>query len=484
MHYELIVLLGSVHLHCIVENIRKIIQKSLPCLAWFNQRKSVVKRICIILFFSVFLSSHLAASEVLTMRERSALIDTILQDRLQNLLPKLMSRENIDMWVLISREYNEDPVLKTMLPSTWLSARRRTILVLFNPGEGKPIERLAVARYNVDTMFKKAWDKEKQPNQWQRLVTLIKQKDPQKIGINTSTHFALADGMTVTEWKEFNEVLDDHTRGKIVSAEALSVAWLETRSEMEMEVYPSLIKMGHKLIARAFSNEVVKPGETTTDDVVWWLREQSRSMKLINWFHPTVSIQRASAEKFDHIKAFTKSADPQVIQPGDLLHVDFGLTYLRLNSDQQQHAYVLREGETDAPEYLKKALGNANRLQDIFTQNFAEGKTGNEVLKQSRQQAIKEGIKPSIYTHPIGYHGHAAGTTLGMWDSQGGVPVQGDYPLHLDTAYSIELNAATFIKEWNKEIRIMLEEEAFFDSTGVHYLDGRQQQFHLIKSSN
>ena len=128
-----------------------------------------------------------------------------------------------------------------------------------------------------------------------------------------------------------------------------------------------------------------------------------------------------------------------------MLHVDFGLVYLRLHSDQQQHGYILKAGETDAPDYLKKAFKNANRLQDIFTANFALGRTGNEVLKLSREQAIQEGIKPAIYTHPIGYHGHAAGTTLGMWDSQGGVPVQGDYPLHYDTAYSIELNAATFI---------------------------------------
>ena len=160
--------------------------------------------------------------------------------------------------------------------------------------------------------------------------------------------------------------------------------------------------------------------------------------------------------------------------------MDFGLTYLRLNSDQQQHAYVLRENETDAPDYLKQALKNANRLQDIFTANFKLGRSGNEVLAMSRKQAIEEGIKPSIYTHPLGYHGHAAGTTLGMWDSQGGVPVQGDYPLQANTAYSIELNAATFIEEWGKEVRIMLEENAFFDGEKVEYMDGRQTELHVI----
>lgn len=438
-------------------------------------------KIAVILIL-VFCSSALAQPNILPMRERAELINQILDDRLQNLLPSLMRREGIDMWVLISREYNEDPILKTMLPANWLSARRRTILVLFDPGEGQPIERLAVARYAVDSLFRKSWDKELQPNQWDSLVKIIEQKQPKTVAVNKSEHFALADGITATEYEEFSQTLAKHNKTKLVSSEKLAIAWLETRSEMEMQVYPGLIELGHQVIAEAFSNKVVKPGVTSTDDIVWWLREKVLDLRLQTWFHPSVSLQRSSNEKFDHLKAFSESPKTQIIMPGDLLHMDFGLTYLRLNSDQQQHAYVLKPGETDAPQYLKKALANANRLQDIFTANFKQGRTGNDVLKMSRQQAIKEGIKPSIYTHPIGYHGHAAGTTLGMWDSQGGVPVQGDHPLHFNTAYSIELNAATFIPEWKKEIRIMLEEQAYFDQSGVNYLAGRQTQFHLIKS--
>ena len=430
----------------------------------------------------IFSVNVFALPNVLPMRERAQLINQILDDRLQNLLPSLMRREGIDMWVLISREYNEDPILKTMLPANWLSARRRTILVLFDPGEGKPIERLAVARYAVDSLFRKSWDKEKQPNQWDSLVKLIKQKQPKKEAVNKSEHFALADGITATEYEEFSQALEKQSSSGLVSSEKLAIAWLETRSEMEMQLYPNLIKLGHQVIAQAFSNHVVKPGVTTTDDVVWWLRERVLDLRLQTWFHPTVSLQRSNVDKFDHLAAFSKRPEAQIIMPGDLLHMDFGLSYLRLHSDQQQHAYVLKPNETDAPAYLKNALANANRLQDIFIANFKQGRTGNEVLQISRQQAVKEGIKPSIYTHPIGYHGHAAGTTLGMWDSQGGVPIQGDYPLHFNTAYSIELNAATFIPEWKKEIRIMLEEEAYFDQSGVNYLDGRQTQFHLIKS--
>ena len=278
------------------------------------------------------------------------------------------------------------------------------------------------------------------------------------------------------------EALPTKYQNRVISAEELAIGWLETRSALEMQYYPKLAEIGHNLIATAFSNEVVTPGETTTEDVIWWLRDQSTKLGVSNWFHPSVSIQRADNEEFSQLKAFSKRAGKNIIQPGDLIHVDFGITYLRLNTDQQQHAYVLKPGEENAPAGIIEALASANRLQTILTDNFETGRTGNEILKLSREQAIEEGIKPSIYTHPLGFHGHAAGPTIGMWDAQEGLPVKGDYPLYPDTAYSIELNAASYIPEWDKEIRIMLEEDAYFDGKKVKYLDGRQTKLHLIHS--
>lgn len=435
----------------------------------------------IFILLTLFSFSALANS-VLSMKERSALIDTILEQRFSDVLPGIMEREGIDMWVLMSREYNEDPVLKTMLPSTWLAARRHTMLVIYNPGDGRPLEKLAVARYAVGSLFKKAWDKEAQPDQWQALKHIIESRNPTKIAINTSDAFALADGMTSTEYNRFMATLSDEFKRRVVSGEMLVIGWLETRSELEMKHYPALAQIGHSLIATAFSNEVITPNVTTTDDVVWWLRDQTRALGLTNWFHPTVSIQRKDSEVFDQISAFSKRPSENIIRPGDLIHVDFGITYLRLNTDQQQHAYVLKPGEKDAPASLKNALKAGNQLQDILTSNFKVGRTGNTILNMSRQQAIEQGITPAIYTHPLGFHGHAAGPTIGMWDAQEGVPIKGDYPMFAQTAYSIELNAASFIEKWNKEIRIMLEEDAFFDGKSVTYLDNRQTEFHLIHS--
>ncbi|MGA0012361.1 MAG: M24 family metallopeptidase [Flavobacteriaceae bacterium] len=415
---------------------------------------------------------------ILPMRERAKVINELLEDKIENYLPKLMSDTGIDMWVVVSREYNEDPVIKTLLPAEWLAARRRTILVFFNTG--KQIETIAVARYDVGSAFKSAWDKEKQPDQWARLRELVEERNPKSIGINQSEHFGLADGIVATDKEALLEALGPKFAKRVVSAEKLAIAWLETRTAKEMAIYPHIERISHNIIAEAFSEKVITPGVTTTEDVVWFMRDKVRALGLQTWFHPTVDIQRADPERFDHLRTFSKRPDTQVIMPGDLLHCDFGITYLRLNTDQQQHAYVLRAGESDAPEYLKQALAVGNRLQDIFTNHFKEGRSGNEVLAMSRAQAIDEGITPSIYTHPIGYHGHAAGTTLGMWDSQGGVPYTGDYPLHLYTAYSIELNATVFIKEWDKDVRIMLEEEAFFDENGVRYIDGRQEQLIVV----
>lgn len=417
---------------------------------------------------------------ILPLQQRAAVQDRWLEERIQTVLPDLMRREGIDMWVIAAREYNEDPVIETMLPATWMAARRRTVLLVFDPGQGKELETLAIARYDVGKSFKKAWDPQEQPDQWGRVAELIRERDPQKIGLNTSTVFALADGLSHSEYEGLRAALPAKYQKRLVSAERLAVGWLETRTPSEMQVYPQIVRIAHKIIAEGFSEKVIQPGVTTTDEVVWWFRERVAGLKLDAWFHPTVSVQRADPENFDHLRSFSNRPEGEVILPGDLLHVDFGITYLGLNTDTQQHAYVLKVGETDAPEVLKEAFVTGNRLQDILTDAFVSGHSGNEILKNALTQADREGIKATIYTHPIGYHGHAAGPTIGLWDQQGGVPGGGDYPLYPNTAYSIELNAAVMIPEWQKEIRIMLEEDAYFDGEKVYYIDGRQQELLLI----
>lgn len=415
---------------------------------------------------------------ILSLQEQGEVRDRWLQERAEIVLPELMRREGIDMWLLISREYNEDPVLMTMLPSFWLSARRTTMLMIYDTGEA--IETLACARYNVGELFTKAWDKEEQPDQWQRLVELIEERQPEKIAVNRSEHFGLADGLSSYHYDKLMSVLPKTYQERVVTGERLAIGWLETRTPSEMAVYPQICRIAHEIIAEGFSEQVIQPGVTTTDDVVWWYRDRIQELGLTAWFHPTVDVQRADPESFDHLRAFSKRPDQQVIQPGDLLHVDFGITYLGFNTDTQENAYVLRPGETEAPAYLQAAFEKGLRLMDFLTQEYRTGRSGNEILADALRKSKAAGLQPSIYTHPIGYHGHGAGPTIGLWDQQGGVPHKGDYPLYPNTAYSIELNTAVEIPEWGKTIRMMMEEDAYFDGEQVRYIDGRQTKLLLI----
>ncbi|MDX1396594.1 MAG: M24 family metallopeptidase [Gemmatimonadota bacterium] len=418
---------------------------------------------------------------ILPLRQRAAVVDRLLERRLDTVVPEVMRREGVDMWIIAAREYNEDPVIETMLPATWMAARRRTVLILYDRGGDRPVERLAVARYDIGP-FPRAWDPESQPDQWARVAEVIAERDPRRIAVNRSSTFALADGLTDTEHDAFLDALPRMYRERVVPAERLAIGWLETRTPEEMEIYPQIVRIAHRIIAEGFSSAAIQPGVTTTEDLVWWYRERILDLRLETWFQPSVSVDRhRTADDARDAGDFSSRPEENVIRPGDLLHVDFGITYLRLNTDTQQHAYVLRPGETDAPAGLKAALAVGNRLQDILTENFVAGRSGNAILAGALTRARLDGIDATIYTHPIGFHGHAAGPTIGLWDQQGGVPGRGDYPLFPNTAHSIELNAAVDIPEWDGQtIRVMLEEDAFFDGESTWYIDGRQTELWLI----
>ena len=431
------------------------------------------------IILAVLLCQFTFAQEILNLKDRATLIEKIQKDRLDNLLPELMSKNGIDMWIIITREYNEDPIIKTLLPPTWLNARRRTILVFSFDESTKKTESVAISRYNFGKNIKSIWDKEKNPNQMLALKDYIDKVNPKKIGLNYSENFALIDGISKSDYELFYSSISNDIKQRIVSAENLGIQWIETRTKLEKEIYKDLVSITQNIINEAFSNKVIEPGKTTTDDVVWWMREKVLELKLKTWFHPTVDVQRN--EQSD-LYAFDGKSKYDIIQPGDLVHCDFGISYLTLNTDCQQIAYVLKSDEKEAPEFLTKALKDANKLQDILTSEFELDKTGNEILLNSLKIAKEKGLDPQIYTHPLGTFGHSAGTTIGMWDSQGGVPIKGDVLMKYNTVYAIELNNKSFIKDWNKEVRIMLEEAGLFEENGFKYINGRQEEILLINS--
>jgi len=369
-----------------------------------------------------------------------------------------------------------------MLPATWLNARRRTILVFYRDKEKNTIEKLAVARYNVGSNILSAWDKEKEPDQWKRLMQLIEERNPKTIGLNFSKDHNIADGLDKTDYDGFLTNLPKKYHKRIRSAEQLAVRWIETRTAREMVIYEQLVAITHNIIAEAFSDKVITPGVTTTADVVWWMRQKVTDMGLNTWFHPTVDVQRTSEEGVGHLYPFSGRPEDMVILPGDLLHCDFGITYLRLNTDCQELAYVLKPEENKAPDFLVNGLKDGNRVQDFLTGNMIAGRTGNEILAKSLSDAKNVGLRPAIYTHPLGSYGHSAGTTIGMWDAQGGVFKDDgeNYPLNQNTVYAIELNTTITIPQWKRDIRIMLEEAGFYGENGFRYVGGRQTALLLI----
>lgn len=400
--------------------------------------------------------------------------DALLERRLDIIVPEIMERDGFDAWVLIAREYNEDPVLQTMLPSTWLrTARRRTILVFTRGGHS----RTAISRYPVGS-FPSVWDPATQPDQWEALAEQLSNVDG-PIGVNVSSTFALADGLTLSEYDGLVSALPDQVASHLTGGENLAIGWLETRLEEEVGEFRAACAAAHGLLRRALSNEVITPGTTTTEDIAWWLRHSLSDAGFGTWFQPGVTLQRQGDDSLA-----TPADGPQnrTIEPGDLVHIDFGIVTDGYHTDQQQHAYVLRDGETVAPASLTNGLSHANRLQDILMSKMDVGRTGNEVLAAALSDARNEDIHPIIYTHPLGLHGHAAGATIGLWDNQGMVDGAGDYPISLHTAWSIELAVEIDVPEWDGQtIRIMLEEDAFLDKGGVRFLDGRQSELWLIE---
>lgn len=414
----------------------------------------------------------------MSLQKQAELRNMWLKDRLDNILPEIMRQDGLSMWIVSAREYNEDPVLMSLLPEPAMSARRRTLLVFAFDADGK-FRKMSLDRYGYPGYYEQMWDpaQESQANALQRVVNEL---NPKNIGLNMSALSGLADGLSHCEYDGIMGTLGSKLARRVRSAERVAVGWVETRSPAELSCYPMLVDMGHQLIRELYSRDVIKPGITTTDEAVWWLRERMQQMGVRAWFQPTVEVQYPGVN-LAPAPGMDKNPPRKLILPGDLVHVDVGFNALGLCTDQQQMAYVLKPGETDAPAGLKNALAQGTRMQEIVMEQMRLGRTGNTVLKAAREQAFTEWIQPSVYSHPLGTYGHSAGTVIGMWDNQQNVPGLGDHPLHDNTCYSIELNVQVTVPEWDHQYaRIALEEDAVLRGGNVEWLAGRQTELHLI----
>jgi Xaa-Pro aminopeptidase len=420
-----------------------------------------------------------------TLREQAAIRQAWLVERLETVLPPLMREHGVAMWVIPMREYNEDPVFRGLVAPTTFAARRRSVYIFLDRGPEQGVERLAIGgtsqggAYHVLQATERALDGRPRefwgPDQWRVVSEAIRERNPRNIAVNISQAHNFADGLTAGEWEQMQAALGPELTGRVVRAEHLALDFLAIHVPAMDSVYRELEVLVHRLIATAFSNAVITPGVTTTADVVWWFRQALNDRGLETWFQPSVSVQRRGVEMAD-------STAP-VIQRGDVLHCDFGLIGLGLSTDTQHMGYVLREGETRVPEGLERALANANRLQDILLAEMRPGLTGNAILQSALARMRSESIDGTIYTHPIGFHGHGAGPLIGLWDRQDGVPGRGDVPIRAGTWHSIELQATTPVPEWDgQRVRMALEEEAELDHEGrMRWVLRRQDRFHVVR---
>jgi hypothetical protein len=459
-------------------------------------------RVALLLLFGVLSAAPPAAGQAAgrpfgTLREQAAMQQTWLQKRLDTFLPALMRAHGIDMWVVPMREYAEDPVFKALTAPETFAARRRTIYVFFDKCAGTGaatssacIERIALGGTSQGGVFEarrstqqaagdvgrgrqaELWGDE----QWQALKAVIEERSPRVIGINRSTVFAFSDGLSSGELQGMSAALGDSWTSKFKNAEGLPLELIASRLPEEEAFFERMNALVWSLTQEMFSSKTITPGTTRTSDLVWWWRQHVNELGLDTWFQPSVSVQRQG-------KTAAEIGNDPVIERGDVLHCDVGITVARLNTDTQHNAYVLREGETGAPEGLTRALANSNALQDIVVGELRPGRTGNEILAASLARMKAQKINGTVYSHPIGLHGHGAGPLIGLWDYQDGVPGRGDARVIPSMWYSIELQSTTPVPEWGGQaVRMAQEEDVIIDAAGkVRWAKGRQDQLFLVR---
>ena len=433
-----------------------------------------------------------------TLRDQAAMQQAWLRQRLDTFLPALMRQYGIDLWVVPMREYNEDPVFTSIVAPETFAARRRTIYVFFDKCAAAGtavsadcIERLALGGSTQGGVFQartstrtvtgggavrgrqaELWGDE----QWELLKTVIEERKPKVIGINRSTVFAFSDGLSSGELDGMSRALGATWTARFKDAERLPLDFIASRLPDEEAFFQKMTALVWQMTQTMFSEKVIVPGKTRTSDLVWWWRQRVSDLGLGTWFQPSVDVQRQGSPSLE--------ADP-IIQPGDVLHCDVGLTVARLNTDTQHLAYVLRPGESDAPAGLKQALANANALQDLTMEEIRVGRTGNEILLAVLARMKAKGIDGTLYSHPVGTHGHGAGPLIGLWDRQEGVPGRGDATVIPSMWYSIELQATTPVAEWGGQpVRMAQEEDAIIGADGkTRWALRRQDRLFLVRGA-
>ena len=407
-----------------------------------------------------------------TIVEQNQIKDEILKERLE-LAGKLMQECDVEAWLVLSREYNEDPLFHALTPSHFPTARRITILVLSQKNGVCKNWSVSMPSVELEEFYQRDYDM-KNESQMAALERVLRRIDPNQIAIDVSDHFAYTDGLSVGLYRMLMNELPKDLTDRFISADEIGIRLLETRTAKEREVFPLVMKEAMEIIEKTFSDEQIIPGKTTCRDLMNYMEQEVNNLGIEYWFEPTIDLQRSTG----------MHGEDTVIERGDLLHCDFGVRYLNLCTDTQRLCYVLKEDETDIPCELKEAFKRNNRFQDIVRETMKIGRSGNDVFEMSIAKGKEEGLRPVLYTHPLGFHGHAAGPTIGLFSNQSRIPVKGDLLIHNYTGYALELSIIEYLEMYQRDTYIFTEESVLLVDDEVHFLADHRDQMFMVGKMN
>ena len=395
--------------------------------------------------------------------------DEILKERLA-LAGQIMQECDVEAWMILSREYNEDPLFHALTPSRFPTARRITILVLSQKNgvctnycvnmHDEELEKFYIQDYKMN-----------EETQMQALERVLRKINPNKIAINISEHYAYTDGLSVGLYRMLCQELPQDLVDRFVSSDELGIRLLESRCPLEIKYYPEVMNVAIEIIEKTFSNETIEIGKTTCDDLVHFMEQEVNNRGIVCWFEPTINLQRADGRHDGNT----------IIQRGDLLHCDFGITYLNICTDTQRLCYVLKEDETDLPTELKEAMKRNNHFQDIVRSYMKIGRSGNDVFEMSINKAKEEGLRPMLYTHPCGFHGHGAGPDFGLFSNQNRLPIIGERIIHNYTSFALELNTCEYLEMYQRDTYLFTEETVILIDDEVHFIAPGREHIYLVK---
>ena len=411
---------------------------------------------------------------VLPMRERARVIHGNLADRLVTVLPAAMRETGIDLWIVLCQEDDLDPVYTTMIPmNTWCPILQ--ILVFHDRGEDG-VEGINISGTNTRGLYTRPYSGQLPEKQWPMLREFVAERNPERVGINTGRIQWAAGGLTHNLYTQLVEALPDAYVRRLVSAEPLATRWLANLAEPEVAIYEHVVDVAKHVIARCYSREAIVPNVTTTEDLEWFYWQTCADLGLQVSFRPFIGLRRSPAARERY------GDDDRVIRPGDFLHCDVGIKYLRLNSDHQQWAYIRQSGETEASGGARRLMAEANRLQDVFMSEFRHGLTGDELLSNILARARAEGIpNPKVYSHSLGLFLHEPGPLIGLPWEQERNEGRGDVALDYNNSFTMELSVTDSLPEWSgAELRLAIEEDVVFTREGCRVIGGRQTAFHLV----